>query len=128
LDDSTYSSQVRNHFFWQAHTARNQTEHARLAEENERLARLVKEQSVTIKTLREELSASAAAVATTATQGTELCKARSESTKLRSAYDMVIDQKENIAKELEEVRGRLTVADQEIRSLRSQTRGIVSTR
>lgn len=88
----------------------------------------MKEQSVTIKTLREELSASAAAVATTATQGTELCKERSESAKLRSTFDMVIDQKENIAKELEEVRGRLKVADQEIRSLCFQARGVVSKR
>jgi chromosome segregation ATPase len=100
----------------------------RLSEENERLARIVKEQSVTNKTLREELSASAAAVATIATQGTELSKERSESFKLRSSYEIVIDQKEKISKELEEVHGRLKVADQEIRSLRSQARGITTTR
>jgi chromosome segregation ATPase len=120
----------RNNCFFlvKAHAARIQTEHVRLSEENERLARIVKEQSVTIKTLREELSASAAAVATIATQGTELCKERSESSKLRSSYEMVIDQKEKISKELEEVHGRLKVADQEIRSLRSQARGITTTR
>ena len=103
-------------------SARQASELEKANQENARLNSLVKNQSQTIKSLREELASSALAQSQVSKLSLELCKERDSHETLKQQNEIATRSMESMEKEINRNQERLKSLQQEINIMRAQAR------